>query len=110
VIDRSLCALSTSDPTRTPHRRDREDRLVNCACTSLVELNGAAADEYARQHLERLDLDPDTWSVRFRCPETGHLWVRDFPRGEPVTGGPPRLRRLDEGGAPIDEPGRDPSR
>jgi hypothetical protein len=86
------------------------DRRMNCACASLVELTGDAAEAYVREHLERLDLDPDTWSVRFRCPDTGHLWVRDFPRGELHTGGPPRLRRIDQDAHPVDEAGGDAAR
>ena len=82
---------------------------MRCACPTLVELNGDAADEYAREHLVRAELDPATWTVRFRCPDTGRLWARDFPRGERHTGGPSRLRQLDEHGSPIDQPGRDPS-
>jgi len=81
-----------------------------CVCTTAVELTGDAAEAYVREHLERLELDPEDWSVRFRCPETGRRWVRDFPTGRPHSGGPPRLRRLDQDGHPVDEAGGDAAR
>jgi len=83
---------------------------MTCVCRSVFELEGSAADRYAREHLERLDLDLVTWTVRYSCPDTGRRWVRDFPHGELQAGGPPRLRQLDQDGEPVDEPGRDPSR
>ena len=81
---------------------------MRCACDSLVELHGEEAARYLREHLEKLDVDPVNWLVRYRCPDTGRLWIRDFPRGESQGGGPPRLRQLDQDGNSIDEPCRDP--
>lgn len=83
---------------------------MRCACETLFELNDTAADDYAREHLEKLDVDLVNWTVRYRCPDTGRLWIRDFPHGELQAGGPPRLRQLDQDGNPIDDPGRDPFR
>jgi hypothetical protein len=50
------------------------------------------------------------WTARYRCPDTGALWIQDFPHGELQAGGPPRLRQLDGDGEPFGEPGRDPFR
>jgi hypothetical protein len=83
---------------------------MRCACDSLVELSGDAADEYARVHLERVELDPVTWTVRYRCPDTGRVWTRDFLHGMQHAGGMPRLRQLGPDGEPIPAPGDDPTR
>ena len=82
-------------------------RPMRCACDSLVELHGDEAERYSREHVEKLDVDPLNWLVRYRCPDTGRLWIRDFPRGDPQAGGPPRLRQLHEDGNPMVEAGRD---
>jgi hypothetical protein len=83
---------------------------MRCACDSLVELSGDAADEYARVHLERVELDPVTWTVRYRCPDTGRVWRRDVLHGMQHAGGMPRLRQLGPDGEPIPAPGDDPTR
>jgi hypothetical protein len=83
---------------------------MRCACRSLFELRGNAGDDYAREHLEELEVDLENWTIRYRCPETGRLWIRDFPHPELQAGGSPRLRQLDADGNPIEEPGRDPFR
>ena len=81
---------------------------MRCACDSLVELSGDAADEYARVHLERVELDPVTWTVRYRCPDTRRVWRRDVLHGMQHAGG--RLRQLGPDGEPIPAPGDDPTR
>ena len=59
---------------------------------------GREAERYSREHLEKLDVDPLNWLVRYRCPDTGRLWIRDFPHGESQSGGRPRLRQLHQDG------------
>jgi hypothetical protein len=82
---------------------------MRCACTSLVELTGDAASEYAREHLERLELDPLTWTVRYRCPATGRVWRRDLLPGTQHAG-THRLQQLGPDGEPLPPPGGDPTR
>lgn len=83
---------------------------MNCACASLFELTGTEADQYARDHLEEVAVDAVNWTVRYRCPVTGRLWLLDAPNSDLHGGGPSRLRQLDGNGTPIDEPGHDPFR
>jgi len=81
---------------------------MSCACGSLFELIGNEAGQYAREHLERLEVDVVNWTERYRCPDTGRRWLLDAPWSGLHGGGPPRLRQLDQNGEPVDEPGRDP--
>ena len=71
---------------------------MRCRCGALHELNGNAAEAYARKHLEELAVDPVNWTVRYRCPATGRQWLRDSPQSGLHGGGPPRLRQLDAAG------------
>ena len=83
---------------------------MRCACGSLFELDGNEADQYAREHLDEIEVDVVNWTVRYRCPDTGRRWLGDSPHGYLHGGGPPRLRQLDAAAEPMDEPGRDPFR
>lgn len=83
---------------------------MRCACGSLFELKGNQADEYAREHLDEIAVDPVNWTVRYGCPDTGRLWILDSPHSELHGGGSPRLRQLDAAGEPVAEAGRDPFR
>jgi hypothetical protein len=44
---------------------------MRCACTILNGLDGVAAEEYAREHPEKIGVDSATWTKTFRCPDTG---------------------------------------
>jgi Immunity protein 27 len=68
---------------------------MTCECRDLAELNGSAAQDYARGHLDKLETDPVEWTIQYRCPETGAKWVMDHPHSELQGGGSPRLRRTD---------------
>lgn len=81
---------------------------MRCACDSVYELTGNEADQYALEHLEEVSVDAVNWTVSYKCPDTGRLWLRDSPHAELQGGGPPRLRQLDADGNPIDKPSSDP--
>ena len=66
-----------------------------CQCRELTELTGSAATTYAREHLDKLEIDQANWTIRYRCPATGAHWLQDYPHGESHGGGPPRLHRID---------------
>lgn len=83
---------------------------MRCACGSLTLLTGNEADQYAAEHLEKVEVDATAWTKRFRCPTTGATWLMDYPESELHGGGSPRLRRLDEAGRPVDGPSVDPFR
>lgn len=83
---------------------------MRCACSSLFWLEGNEAHGYAREHLAETAVDAVNWTVRYRCPDTGRLWLRDYPHSALHGGGPSRLRQLDAAGEPVHEPGRDPFR
>jgi hypothetical protein len=74
---------------------------VNCACLSLYALEGVEALAYADEHLEEVSTDPVAWTVIYRCPVTGRVWLLDYPDSQLQGGGPPRLRQLDVHGEPI---------
>lgn len=83
---------------------------MRCACATLTILTGNEADQYASEHLQKIDVDAANWTKRFTCTETGALWLMDYPESHLQGGGSPRLRRLDDAGEPIDEPSVDPFR
>ena len=43
------------------------------------ELHGAAAQEFAREHLIEINVDTENWIIEYVCPETGQKWMMDFP-------------------------------
>lgn len=65
-----------------------------CKCNELQRLNGAAGQEYARSHLEQVEVDSESWIVLYRCPITGWYWKRHYPHGEAHGGGAPEYVRL----------------
>lgn len=64
-----------------------------CQCYDVALFEGAAAQQYADQHLVQLRVDVDEGETTYRCAGTGHRWIMDHPHGELPGGGPPRLRR-----------------
>jgi len=72
---------------------------MRCACDSTVELHGNAAEAYVREHLVEEAVDAVHCIVRYRCPDTGQLWILDAPHSELHGGGPPRLRRSSDSGS-----------
>jgi hypothetical protein len=62
--------------------RSTMDRPMKCACDSVYELTGNEADQYGREHLLKLEVDAVHWTVSYRCPDTGKLWLRDSPHSE----------------------------
>ncbi len=59
------------------------------------ELRGRDAEAYAKEHLKQIRVDPETWEVEYVDPETGLVWILDYPDGEAHGGGEPRLRMQD---------------
>ena len=64
---------------------------MKCKCVSITELNGAAAKQYADEHLTELKTDAVNWTVEYVCPETRRTFLLDYPQSELHGGGPPRL-------------------
>ena len=67
---------------------------MNCQCEELTELFGNKAEEYAKNHLQKILIDVSKWETRYRCPEKGITWIMDFPQSYLQGGGPPRLRKI----------------
>lgn len=65
-----------------------------CLCDEINELNGIEAQKYARDHLIKLSVNPQTWEISYKCPEKDILWILDFPFSEMHGGGPHRLRKI----------------
>jgi hypothetical protein len=70
---------------------------VTCRCQDIQELSGNEAKAYAVEHLERIGTQASGWEILYRCPDTGQLWLEDYPRSEEHGGGPMRLRQVEEG-------------
>ena len=69
----------------------------------MFELTASEAHEYAREHLEKGEVDDQQWSVVYRCPQTGRVWLLDYPHSDYHGGGAPRLRQLDANGIPVND-------
>ena len=65
---------------------------MNCQCSELVEMNGRKAQDYAKEHLIKVRVD--NWEIEYKCPDTEIHWLMDYPHGELMGGGSPRLRRF----------------
>ncbi len=59
------------------------------------ELRGRDAEVFAEEHLKQVKVNPETWEVEYVDPETGLVWILDYPNGEAHGGGEPRLRMQD---------------
>lgn len=58
------------------------------------ELTGNAAKEFAESALEKIRTNATDWTIEYRDPRDGSLWVMDYPHSDLHGGGPPRLRRV----------------
>jgi hypothetical protein len=67
---------------------------MKCQCETLTELEGNEAEDYEREHLQKVRVDVVAWEKEYLCPVTGIQWLEDRPFGYLQAGGPPRLRRL----------------
>ena len=56
------------------------------------ELRGNEAKAYAREHLEKVNVDYTTWEITYREPATGQRYMMDYLHPEVHGGGVPRLR------------------
>ena len=65
--------------------------------TDPTQLTGNAAKEFAASTLEKVRTNAADWTVEYRDPRDGSLWIMDYPQSELHAGGPPRLRRVREG-------------
>ena len=43
---------------------------MNCKCRAITELTGESANEYAREHLQKIAVNSVEWTVEYRCSET----------------------------------------
>lgn len=69
------------------------DESIQCRCEVLNVMSGAAADDYARRHLDSTRSDGQGRTY-YRCPESGVGWVEERTRG-PYGGDQRQLRRTD---------------
>jgi hypothetical protein len=69
---------------------------MKCKCDKEIELNGQEANAYAKNHLQEVHVNGENWEIKYECPDTGSVWIMDFPHGELHGGGPPRLRNLSD--------------
>jgi hypothetical protein len=67
---------------------------MNCKCKLISELDGEAANQYAREHLEKVAVNSVDWTIGYRCSETGIQFVMTFPDGGAHGGGAPTLSRV----------------
>lgn len=56
-------------------------------------LEGEAAIEYAKKHLEKVEENAETWEITYVDPLNGEMWLLDYPNSGDHAGGVPRLRR-----------------
>ncbi len=66
--------------------------VVECRCTTVTELYGSEAEEYAAQHLRSDGTRADRLEEDFLCPDTGRRWLLDYPDQTTEDPGQARLR------------------
>ena len=52
-----------------------------CSCYSVSEHEGEEARAYIAEHLEKVRVDADRWTVEYRCPLYEKRWLSDQPWG-----------------------------
>lgn len=65
-----------------------------CQCELTSEMSGDEARRYAERHLDQVEVRAEGWETVYRCPLTGLLWLKDYPRSAEQGGGPARLRLM----------------
>lgn len=58
----------------------------------LNELNGEEARAFAEEHLQKVRVNSESWTVEYINPETNEKWLMDYPESEQHGGGSPRPR------------------
>lgn len=71
------------------------DPRSECSCFNVSEHEGEEAKAYIANHLEKVAVDAERWTVEYRCPLYGKRWLSDQPWGEMHGGGPVRLRTFE---------------
>ena len=65
---------------------------MECRCATMNESFGSEAEAYAAGHLVRGDASSDAMEERYSCPDTGRVFVLDWPERTQVDTGQARLR------------------
>lgn len=76
-------------------RVSHSDQWSKCSCYYVSEHEGEEAKAYVAEHLEKVRVDSERWTVEYRCPLYGKQWLSDQPWGEMHGGGPLRLRTFE---------------
>lgn len=55
-----------------------------CKCSDprAATIYGVDAAAYADEHLARIDVRAEGEEVTYRCPQSGRIWIEDFPRDD----------------------------
>ena len=64
---------------------------MKCECENLSllkKLDSQFMDRY-REHLEKIELDHETWDIIYQCSETKLFFIKSFPQSELHGVGPP---------------------
>ncbi|MBW3592976.1 MAG: hypothetical protein KY396_04725 [Actinobacteria bacterium] len=65
---------------------------MECRCDNITELYGTEAEAYAGEHLVRDETDTEAFEEQFACPDTGRVWLFDYPDRRGEEPGQARLR------------------
>jgi hypothetical protein len=52
---------------------------MTCRCQDFTELWDAEAKDYEASHLRPVETRANGWEAVFGCPESGMLWLEDWP-------------------------------
>ena len=63
-----------------------------CRCSTVNELYGREAEEYVSEHLRREETRTEELEEGFSCPDTGRVWLLDYPDRTERELGQARLR------------------
>ncbi len=65
---------------------------MECRCTTVTELYGREAEQYAAGHLTRDETRSEAFEELYACPDTGRQWLLDWPERTEREPGQARLR------------------
>lgn len=66
--------------------------MTRCICND-QKLVSQDPEKFTKE-LSKLKIDPNDWSILYKCSECGSYWEKYYPYGERHGGGPAAVRKM----------------